>query len=95
MIEHFLGLSAVASAAIAMATASENQTGGGYVEYGALGLCAFMVYFLCNHLTLKEKNHADERQKTAQYINRLSVILGNKPCLYSERENLDPEKKEV
>jgi hypothetical protein len=88
MIEHVTGLTAVAAAGVAMAT---SETGGGYVEYGALGLCAFMVYFLCNHLTLKEKNHSEERQATAKYMNRLAVMLGNRPCLMDEREELDPE----
>lgn len=74
--------------------AASGGESGGLVEYGALGLCGFMVYFLCTHLTLKEKNHAEERKDIAKYMSRLSVMLGNRPCLLNDREHLDPENKE-
>jgi hypothetical protein len=89
MMELFYGFTAIFSAGVAMASA---EAGGGYVEYGALGLCAFMVYFLCNHLTQKEKNHAEDRKETAKYLSRLALLLGDRPCLAHDRNRLNPDQ---
>lgn len=52
------GLSAVGSAFIAVAGPMD---GNPYIQYGALGLCAFMVVFLCRHISATHKSHREER----------------------------------
>jgi len=61
------------------------------IQYGALGLCAFMVYFLCSYITKKEEVYAKERAEITKYLHRLSVILGDRPCLLNDRKDLDSD----
>jgi hypothetical protein len=46
--------------------AVEPVTQSPYVEYGALGLCAVVVMFLCNYLKSLTAQHREERAELVQ-----------------------------
>ena len=80
------GLLAVGSAALAITSATGNLP---VVEYGALGMCGFMVYFLCKHITALHKDHQEERTQFTEAITELSTELKNRPCLLGKEK--EPE----
>ena len=94
MMNTFYGLTAVLGAMIAVAGTS--STGSGYLEYGALGLCGAMVYFLCRHLSDQMDGHRKEREhlqgqltentkKAIQAYDRLAKCLDDRPCLMKDK----------
>lgn len=59
----------------------------GYIQYGALGLCGFMVYFLCNHIKEVHKNYSEERKEVAKQLSRIAVLLEDRPCLKDNKNS--------
>lgn len=71
------------------------STGTGWVQYGALGLCGFMVMFLINHIKAQAKviekkddeikeNNKELRRLLKDDIsakNRLAEALEDRPCI--------------
>ena len=59
-----------------------------YLQYGALGLCAIMVVWMCKHITClgrkldsKDNMIIDLCMKNTQAYNRLAELLKDRPCL--------------
>ena len=92
-MDYILGLSTVGlSTLICLLSDIQPQPNpASYVQYGALGLCGFMVWFLCDHIKTKEKLHHEERKENAKYLNRIAKLLGDRPCLCDDRDVLDPQ----
>ena len=93
-METVIGTTAVGLATVVWVIGEVTPEPGNFswIQFGAFGLCSYMVYFLCEHLKAKEKAHNAEREKFLLYLSRLAVILGNKPCLMKDREELNPQE---
>ena len=76
MFDTILGITAVLSAAVAITVGDASTPTIPFsipvVEYGALGLCAFMIYFLCKHITETHRGHAKERQELIKQTQSIS-----------------------
>jgi len=96
MIETTLSLGAVGSAmsVVALGTVEVPVPGTEWMQFGALGLCGFMVFFLCSYLKAKEQSHSEERKELARYLSRLCTLLGERKCLVNDRERLEFDRKE-
>jgi len=62
-----------------------------YLQYGALGLCAIVVIFLCgfikqliDKLDRKDKVMGELYQKNTEAYNRLANLLSDRPCLQKD-----------
>jgi len=94
MIELVSGLSVVGLATIVCALSEvPPSVESSVIQYGALGLCGFMVWFLCGYIKRKEEIHAEERKETAKYLSRVATLLGERKCLAGDRETLNPESQ--
>jgi len=93
-MNYILGLSTVGLSSFIcfLADAQPTTTPASYVQYGALGLCGFMVWFLCDHIKTKERIYSEERKEIAKYLNRIAKELGKRPCLKNIEEQLDPKE---
>ncbi len=65
----------------AIGSAADN-TG---LEYGALGLCAIIVFFLCNHIKYLTKKLELLSEGNTKAYNRLADMLDDRPCLMKDR----------
>lgn len=68
-MNYFYGLGAVVSAMIAVIDPEASPI----IQFGALGLCGFMVYFLCNHIKQMHKDHSKERQKLIEETQDIAI----------------------
>lgn len=71
--------------------ASSPNPSPGYLQYGALGLCAIIVVFLCgfirqliDKLDRKDQTLADLYKKNTDAFNRLADLLEDRPCLNND-----------
>ena len=83
----------IASAALAVNPEPiEKITNVPFVQYGALGLCGFMVYFLCKHISKMHADHKAERKTLMDQVLNISIKaveiqstlvneIRNKPCI--------------
>lgn len=71
--------------------------GDPYLQYGALGLCAIIVIFLCKHISTLTENldHKDRvlgelYAEHTKAMRELSTMLRDRPCLMKDsRANVD------
>lgn len=59
------------------------------VEYGALGLCGAMVYFLCKHIKHLTKKYEKLIEDNTTAYNRLTNILSGCPCSTDKKDESD------
>jgi hypothetical protein len=66
--------------------------GDAYLQYGALGLCAIIVIFLCKHiiqltekLDKKDKTFIDLCERNTTAYHRLTNMLEDRPCLMKDK----------
>jgi len=76
----------------AMFLAATEPGGPAYLQYGALGLCAMVVLFLCifirdliTKLDRKDQVLADLQQKSIEAYARLADMLEDRPCLKNDK----------
>lgn len=84
---YFLSLTPIGLAATVIAASSENLQPP-YLQYGALGLCAFLVACLVKYLfhqsdllTKQNEKLADLTKNNTEAYNRLANMLEDRPCL--------------
>ncbi len=70
--------------------------GDSYLQYGALGLCAIVVIFLCGHIrVLTDKIDRKDRvlgelyEKNTKAYSRLADLLEDRPCLMKDKRIKD------
>lgn len=74
-----------------MTMLSETGVKPDFLQYGALGLCAIIVIFLCHHITQltnkldrKDQVLGEMFQKNIIANERLTEALGDRPCLKND-----------
>ena len=89
MMLKFLSLTPVL---LAMAVTATANTEAPYLQYGALGLCALIVMFLCKYIyhqsdLLSRHNDKLEKltQKNSEAYDRLTDVLKDRPCIMNDR----------
>lgn len=72
-------------------TVAVTSVGTGWVQYGALGLCAVMVIFLINLIKAQAEVIKEKDKKLMSLLeahlkatNRLAEALEDRPCLESD-----------
>ena len=73
-------------------TATVANTGDAKLQYGALGLCAMIVVWLCAYinklsdkLDKKDAVLGDLYAKNTEAYNRLAQVLEDRPCLQGDQ----------
>ena len=75
---------------------ASNSGATTYLDYGALGLCAFMVAWMCWHNSQlaasndrKDKILGELNAKNTAAYNRLANLLEDRPCLFKDNRIKD------
>lgn len=79
----FLGLGVFLTAAVAL-TPSESSDMA-FVQYGALGLCALMVFWLLKHVTKLTQENQKIAIQAVRALDRIATLWEERACLYSAK----------
>ena len=77
---------------LAMVVTATSTTEAPYLQYGALGLCALIVMFLCKyifHMSNLLSKASDKLEKltlkNTDAYDRLTEVLKDRPCIMKDR----------